>query len=304
MPYGLPSMKILAEEIEKSTTVQNDPSYMQFCQGLRDHGLERAIDSLDLLQDTKKEIRKIVWETVNEKDLSYFDQNRLNAPSALVGLIEKIISTASNKIDIVTTNYDRLADYAIDKVGATPITGFEGRFIRKLELPSASVTRKRIHAREKLVYLWKVHGSLDWFKSFDDTIVEFSHTREIPQNFYPLIIPPGKEKYSGTHEEPFRTIIAEADKAFVQARSYLCVGYGFNDEHVQPKLLEQIAQKKPIVILARTMTEACKKHIIDSKVKKFLIFEKDGCSTKVYGNGWVERYPGEYWQLENFLSIW
>ena len=129
-------------------------------------------------------------------------------------------------------------------------------------------------------------------------------SRKIPEGFYPLVVPPGKEKYSSTHKEPYRSIIAEADKAFIQAGAYLCIGYGFNDEHIQPKLLAQIATGKPIIILARTMTEACRKHIIEAKIRKYLIFERaDDQHTTVYSNGWSETYDGQYWSLEEFLNI-
>lgn len=45
----------------------------------------------------------------------------------------------------------------------TTVTGFEGSLIKKLELPSTSLKTKRIRARERVVDVWKVHGSLDWF---------------------------------------------------------------------------------------------------------------------------------------------
>ena len=146
---------------------------------------------------------------------------------------------------------------------------------------------------------------LDWFVAPDGTIASFPLARTIPENFQPLIVPPGKDKYSSTHDEPYRTIIAEADNAFVQAGAYLCVGYGFNDEHIQPKLLAQITNGKPIVVLARTMTQACKKHIVEAGISKYLIFEFfDPTHTKVYGNGWEEIYEGQYWLLDNFMKIW
>ena len=85
----------------------------------------------------------------------------------------------------------------------------------------------------------------------------------------------------------------------------MCIGYGFNDEHIQPKLLAQIENGKPIVILARTMTKACRHHIIESNVKKYLVFEKsDDSHTSVYGNGWSEIYDGQYWKLDEFLKVW
>ena len=305
MPYELPSMSGLAEEIRKSNIVISDPNYSTFCAAVDNSGLEGAIDAVNLLPETLQEIRRVVWETVNEKDLLYFNQHPIDPPKALAELIRKVLAPTPNKAAIVTTNYDRLTEYAADGVGATTVTGFEGSLIKKLELPSIPLKTKRTRARERIVDIWKVHGSLDWFVAPDGTIVSFPLTRTIPNDFQPMIVPPGKEKYSSTHDEPYRTIIAEADKAFVQAGAYLCVGYGFNDEHIQPKLLAQISNGKPIVILARTMTPACKKHIVEAGINKYLIFEcSDSTHTKVYGNGWEETYEGQYWLLDNFMNIW
>ena len=305
MPYELPSMGGLADEIKKSDTVISDPNYNAFCTAVDNSGLEGAIDAVNLLPETLREIRRVVWETVNEKDCLYFDQHPIDPPTALVELIRKVLAPTPNKVSIVTTNYDRLAEYAADGAGATTVTGYEGSLIKKLELPSSLLKTRRTRARERVVDIWKVHGSLDWFKAPDGTSVAFPLARTIPNNFQPLIIPPRKEKYSSTHDEPYRTIIAEADNAFVQAGAYLCVGYGFNDEHIQPKLLTQISKGKPIVILARTMTPACKKHIVEAEVSKYLIFEfADSTHTKVYGKGWEEVYEGQYWLLDNFMKVW
>lgn len=305
MPYGLPSMGTLAEEIKKSAIVISDPNYGTLCTAIDSLGLEGAIDSVTLLPQTLNAIRCVVWKTVNENDLSYFDRNPVNPPQALADLIRKVLAPTPNKAVIVTTNYDRLAEYSADEVGATAVTGFEGTLIKKLELPAAQLRMRRTRARERVVDIWKVHGSLDWFMAPDGTVAAFPLSRKIPDTFQPLIIPPGKEKYSTTHDEPYRTVIAEADNAFVQAGAYLCIGYGFNDEHIQPKLLTQISKGKPIVVLARTMTAACRKHIVDAGIQKYLVFEyADDSHTKVYGNGWEETYEGQYWLLDNFLNIW
>lgn len=53
------------------------------------------------------------------------------------------------------------------------------------------------------------------------------------------------------------------------------------------------------------MTAACRKHIADAGIQKYLIFERaDDAHTRVYGNGWEETYDGAYWSLDNFLKIW
>lgn len=305
IPYGLPSMGNLADCIKSNAIVKDDPNYGAFCASLSSDGLEKAIDSVSLNEETIKAIRTTTWEEVNRSDLDYLKTNAFSPPESLVTLFEKVIAPTPNKAVVVTTNYDRLPDYAADGIAASSVTGFEGSYIRKLEPPNNSVTTRRVRARERIVEIWKVHGSLDWFIDAKGEISSFQLLQEIPAGFSPLIVPPGKDKYSSTHNEPYRSIISEADKAFTTAGAYLCVGYGFNDEHIQPKLLAQIANGKPIVILVRTMTDACKHHIIDSDIKKYLIFERsDDSHTKVYGNGWSEIYDGQFWCLDEFLKVW
>lgn len=305
MPYGLPSMGALADVIKKDPIIRADPNYANLCNAMDKSGLELAIDSVDLKQETLDNIRIVVWKAVGEKDWEYFHNNPASAPKTMVKLLEKVIAPTPNMATVVTTNYDRLPEYAADLIGATTVTGFEGELIRKFELPTSVVKAKRTRARERIVDIWKVHGSLDWFVNESNQVVSFPLSKEIPCGFRPLIVPPGKDKYSSTHEEPYRTIISKADNAFVEAGAYLCVGYGFNDEHIQPKLLAQIKKGKPIVVLARTMTDACKRHIIEAGISKYLVFEQaDDSHTKVYGNGWNEIYDGQYWSLDKFLEIW
>lgn len=305
MPYGLPSMSSLAECIKSSDIVKDDPNYGTFCASLSSEGLEKAIDSVSLNEATINAIRTITWENVNSCDLNYLKSNAFSSPESLVKLLKKVIAPTPNKAVVVTTNYDRLPDYAADGIEASSVTGFEGAYIKKLELPNSSITTKRVRARERVVEIWKVHGSLDWFTDAKGEIFSFPLLQEIPAGCSPLIVPPGKDKYSSTHNEPYRSIISESDKVFTTAGAYLCVGYGFNDEHIQPKLLAQIANGKPIVILVRTMTDACKHHIIEAGIRKYLIFERsDDSHTKVYGNGWFEIYDGQFWCLDEFLKVW
>lgn len=305
MPYGLPSMDDLASAIRESDSVKKDENYTNFCSKVQEIGLEGAIDSTDLLPNTIDTIRRIVWKTINKADQEFLKKNSMDAPQELVDLINKVLKPTPNRAAIVTTNYDRLAEYSADCTGATVVTGFEGALIKGLELPSSNLNNRRIYARQRVVDIWKVHGSLDWFLSPGNKAVSFPFTRSIPAKFKPLIIPPGREKYSSTHEEPYRSMISEADKAFLEAKAYLCIGYGFNDEHIQPKLLAQISQGKPIIVLVREMTKSCRTHLVDAGIQKCLVFEReDDTRTRVHGNNCCEVFEGQYWRLENFLKVW
>ena len=90
------------------------------------------------------------------------------------------------------------------------------------------------------VNIWKVHGSLDWFETPNKENVYLPLSENIPQGHKPLIVTPGLSKYAETHKEPYRTIFTQADTEIQKANGFLCIGYGFNDEHVQPKLIQQI----------------------------------------------------------------
>lgn len=306
IPYGLPSMGDLATEIEKHADSFNSQEFDAFFLNLSTMNLEEALDASELSRDSQNRIREIVWEHVCKRDKAFFDDlisTRNNF--SICDLLRKVIQPAQNTVTIITTNYDRVAEYAADIIGATAVTGFEGSLIKNIELPPDRLSIRRLRARERTVFIWKVHGSLDWFGLQNGTSNAYPLSEHIPPNHVPLIIPPGKDKYSTTHNEPYRSIIGKADEAFTKASAYLCVGYGFNDEHIQPKLIAEISKGKPIVVLARQATASCKKHLIDAGIKKYIIIEEshDG-KTAVKGNGWDGIYEGHFWELSEFMNIW
>jgi len=305
--YGLPLMYQISDEIKKHSDKFSTDEYAELCNNLDNTNLEAAIDETSLCEVSLEVLRNIIWDYINKKDLE-FSQSLSDDSSnfAIADLLGTLVSSASNTTTVVTTNYDRLAEYAADLIGTTTVTGFEGNLIRYFELPTTTIKNRRIKTRERIVNVWKVHGSLDWFLDKNSNIVSYPLPTNIPDGHTPLIIPPGKGKYSVTHHEPYRDIIKQADDAFSKAGSYLCIGYGFNDDHLQPWLIREIKNGKPIVVLCRTATDACKKNVISSDVKKYVVVERSTDSkTLVTGNGYSEVFDGDFWELSNFIkTIW
>jgi hypothetical protein len=303
--YGLPLMHELSEEIKKHSHRFDPAEFSLLDTNLASMGLEEALDKTNLSEGSINTLRKIVWQCINERDLAFLQklsQNKFDF--ALADLLKVVIKPAPNTTTMVTTNYDRLSEYAADLIGATTVTGFEGSLIRENEFPKPALQQKRIHARERVVNIWKPHGSLDWFSKDSGNIVSFPLSTAIPLNHNPLIIAPGKGKYSITHEEPYRSIITQADLAFSRAGSFLCIGYGFNDDHIQPKLIEQIKNGKPIVALCKESTIACKKHIMSDDIKKYTVIEYSSDNkTLVSSNSFKEIYAGNFWKLQDFINI-
>lgn len=305
--YGIPLMNELSDEIKRHKDKFDLKEFELLCNNLVSMNLEEALDKTTLSETSSNTLRKIIWQCINKQDIKLLQKlSQDKSDFALADLLRILIQPTPNTTTVVTTNYDRLAEYASDLIGATTVTGFEGTIIRKIEFPRTVLQQRRIRARERVVNVWKVHGSLDWFLKDDGEIVSYPTTMEIPLNYNPLIIAPGKGKYNLTHNEPYRDVIAQADSAFSNAGSFLCIGYGFNDDHIQPKLLKQIKNGKPIIILCKTATDSCKKHILSDDIKKFAIIEyySDG-KTFVSGNGYREIYDGNFWKLPDFIkTIW
>ena len=167
--YGIPLMGALSDEIKRNGDKFDDATEFSALCGNIDNSdnLEVAIDKTTLSNVSSDALRKIIWSCVNKKDLKLY-QELLQSSSgfALIGLLNKFITNSSNTATIVTTNYDRLAEYAADLIGATVVTGFDGSMFQKLNMPSNAKRQRSILMRERVVNIWKVHGSLDVFVKY------------------------------------------------------------------------------------------------------------------------------------------
>lgn len=312
-PYGLPTVYDLAEAIASDEVVASFEEAACLVAKLNEGtNLESAINDSAVSDELMNRIRFIIWEKIQASDKRHLLTAIGAQPTPLEIALGKILGTAARKACIVTTNYDRLAEVAIDKIGATCVDGFYGHILREFNLDFSSarvITTKR---REMVVDLWKVHGSIDWFRCPDGTMVSAPSCDEVPVGCEPLIVPPSKSKYAETSQDPYRGIISQADAAFETARSYLCVGYGFGDEHIHPYLEREAERGKPIVILARTLTNACRRWLEEAKLRRFVALEMDHMGNEkthvMMNDGESEQFDcvvdGSYWDIKELVKIW
>ena len=206
-----------------------------------------------------------------------------------------------HKIDIVTTNYDRTLEYAISRLGYDCTDGFTGRQLSKLNESNFQI--------KKQINLMKVHGSLSWFQFKSDEPFFLSNIdKQLMDQLKPLMILPSNRKYQDAFEEPYRTIITKSDKVINEAKNFLVIGFGFNDEHITPKLENKIKNGTPIVIITKKATDSCLKKL--QNVTKYCLFEEDEYeTTKIKSSEQELEYyktrnlEGTYWKLEQFMEI-
>ncbi|KPY97613.1 SIR2 family protein [Pseudomonas syringae pv. aptata] len=306
--HGMSGMWALANHLVANTEISGlsadeIEAWDRFCKVL-DAGvdLESALHQVAVTDELTSRIIKSTWSLINAEDIHiYYESLQKQAMFPLSRLLRHMFKSSLPKLNILTTNYDRLAEYACDQEGIHHYSGFTHGFFRQLAAPNEINSARRVN-------IWKVHGSLDWFKSPLDDIVALSNIQGIPVNYKPEIVTPGTQKYQTTHLEPYRSIINNADQAITAANSYLCIGYGFNDEHIQPKLMARCQRQNiPITIITYALSDAAKKLITDGKAQSYLAIERGETDDQsIVYSSWdktpvtVER---NIWSLEGYLSL-
>jgi len=312
VPFRLPSMWTLGEHLKSSisfTEPEDIKQYEIFKETLnKTKDLESTLLQIQLRPHVLDKIIFETWSLVNRHDIEAFEQllgGKTEFP--LAELTTHLLQSAQRKVSIVTTNYDRLAEYAASFSNAFICTGFSQNFIGHFSKSIHKQDLTKLNGFKGQINIWKVHGSLDWFKSEEESDRQLPYRTTIPINHKPLIVTPGLSKYYETQLEPFRTIFTEADNEIENATSYLCIGYGFNDIHVQPKLLAQIKSGKPIIVITKELTPKTKQSIIDARCKQYILIEEaNGKDTRVYSSS----FSGEqiipdvnYWSLSEYLNL-
>lgn len=306
--YGMSGMWALANYLVENTDISGlnaaeDETWAKFSQLLKDNvDLESALHQVTASEELTSRIVKSTWTLINSEDSEIFQRSlQDSAMFPLSKLLDHMFKSSLKTINIVTTNYDRLAEYACDQGCIHHYTGFTHGFFRQLAAPTEIVSARRVN-------IWKVHGSLDWFQSPLEDTVALSSTQVIPDNYQPQIVTPGTQKYQKTHLEPFRSIINNADQALNEAGSYLCIGYGFNDEHIQPKLMVKcLRQKTPITIITYKLSDSAKKLILEGNAQNYLAIERGETDDQSIIYSSLDENPikveKNIWSLEGYLSL-
>lgn len=264
--------------------------------------LETALHEVQLTPDLTRQVIMKTWELINPEDLSIFHESLNNSEYFPLGkLIRNMFRSVHDEINIITTNYDRLAEYACEQEGFHHYTGFTHGYLRRL------VGKDNLSA-QRTVNIWKVHGSLDWLMRPEGDTCAFGQMEKIPNGFIPQIVTPGINKYLTTYHEPYRSIITHSDQILINSNSYLCIGFGFNDEHIQEKLVEKCVRGNgQLTVITWSLTTKAKQFLLSGNVSNYLAIERgeDDSHSVIYSSLLDEPQvvEGNYWSQPGFLNL-
>jgi len=284
--FGLPSMWTLNESLKKVIP-----------------GFDTSNDNLevelgkDKYQEYMPQIRKIIWDDVNAADIAVLNEIISNETVQYDGvkkMVEKFMAAHPQCVNIVTTNYDRVIEHVLSFYGIAYTDGFNGKTLSKFD--------ENQFRNNDIVNIVKVHGSLNWF-DIDGEVRCLPSPVNVSE---PQFIVPGKNKYREAFHSPYRELIQKSDSLITEASSFLAVGFGFNDEHLTPKIKSKVRHGTPIVLITKEVTESSYAELKNAE-KYILLEELDDKNTRVkYKNGGPETesvIQGNYWQLQKFMEI-
>ena len=274
IPFGMPSMNDLKDELK-----------------IKEEGnLEEILSNIDD-QSKKGEYEKQIFSIVNKADYEF--RIKLSGDRLVAQHLERLFNffyaTYPQVNNVITTNYDCVLEYILSKRDLPFSDGFTGKAF-------SCFSKSRFKTTKQHINLYKVHGSLRWYQDC------YSYDNKMMDAIFPT-----SEKYRLASIEPFRTLIHKSDNAIEGAKCFLAIGFGFNDEHLTPKIEKAIQNNKGIVVIAKTATESCKNKLENSSKYMLIEAENETNTTKFSFKKGEKRgtktLSGNYWEIKEFNKI-
>ena len=170
-------------------------------------------------------------------------------------------SPKQKRLKIFTTNYDLAFEVAASNTGMIVIDGFE--FSKPYRFNPAwyqydIVNRSQVSEKggaylPNIIHLYKIHGSVDWVRTSNGV---YKKDESVPSEGEPVFIYPSSTKYQNSYESPYLDMMAAFLEAVQKPKTaLLCVGFGFNDKHLNnaitmalrtnPEFMVMVATKDP-----------------------------------------------------------
>jgi len=213
----------------------------------------------------------------------------------------------SSGIPIITTNYDRLLEVAIECAGLGIDSLFTGHHIARHDpFGSRHSLCRSVKQQGKTVVrafcdhavVLKPHGSLDWFRKETEP-VRCTFPIDAPR----LIITPGLNKFRGGYNQPFDAHRERANREIDNAQRFLILGYGFNDEHLQTHLEPQLMRGKPTLLITHSLSKKASELIANCSSLTAIVSDPAGVGAMVHHSGDVQFFSGaNLWDLEVFVN--
>lgn len=265
----------------------------------------------EIVAAIREETAKLILEETMRAEIALLAHAtpKTHAPVRLLRRLFEGSPQNADSISVITTNYDTLLELFCDLAELPIDTGFAGfRRRRPRANPIFQSQFSRVWAKEKkglqaeyrpckTVRLHKPHGSISWLATAEGPVEVLNDTSHAAR----AIVVPGPSKYQDALVNTlFDTMRNEMNAVIASANALLCVGFGFNDDHLQGVIKARLAAHMPMLIVTRDSTD---------NIEQVLRMHPHAIAFFAQGTGSVCRWNGAslssaspLWQLDDFLK--
>lgn len=167
-------------------------------------------------------------------------------------------SPKQKRLKLFTTNYDLAFETAASNTGMIIIDGFE--YSKPSRFNPAWFHYdivNRSQALEKggaylpnIVHLYKIHGSVDWVRTVQGVQKPSALNTTGGE---PVFIYPSSSKYQSSYDSPYLDMMAAFLDALQKPKTaLLCIGFGFNDKHINNAITMALRTNPELMVMAAT----------------------------------------------------
>lgn len=165
------------------------------------------------------------------------------------------------RVNVFTTNNDLLSETALGYLNINYNNGFSSGLSRTFNPARFSYTYSRkidsgmekYEPLENMVYLYKLHGSISWIESEDNSffnIKEVDVAAGTSPNNKNVLIYPTPLKQNKSLGAPYADLIREfQNKLLLQHGVFIIIGYSFSDEHINNAIYSALASNSSLSIV-------------------------------------------------------
>ncbi|NMR33215.1 hypothetical protein HIO71_03220 [Chryseobacterium aquaticum] len=252
-------------------------------------------DLLDICNELISIVEEVIFVKINIdiNDSTYADSLDLYKSFYLkVAHRNKDLS----RISIFTTNNDLFNEFALDNLNISYINGFNGGISRFFNPAFFNYTySKRMDTSiekyepiENLVYLYKIHGSVNWYEDLSNanTFFKIKEETSVSNLVYSkdknTLIYPTPTKQNKSLGSPYTEMFREFQKKLLEPHTVLfVVGYSFSDEHVNNIIYQALATNTTVnLVIINHLTASGITTIDDNRI--FKIYGEIGGGEKIH----------------------
>ena len=314
---AIPKMSILAKDVEDYLKEHSDEKLQKFYGRIakkKGNNLEEILgvlyskrsylDGIELTTDASKQNLTRCKDLIDTIEAFIFD--KLNVGSDNPNY-EKVMNTYKafykkmalrnkdhSRICVFTTNNDLFNERALDSQNIHYINGFSGGLERFFNPALFNYTMsKRMDTSidkfepiENMIYLYKIHGSINWIEETEHRSNTYFKIRELPEprrEENTVLIYPTPLKQNKSLGSPYMDLFREFQHKLLEPNSVLFViGYSFSDEHVNDIIYRALATNSTMNLVVfgnlKEDKEIC--NIADNRI--FRLYETDASGAPLH----------------------